>query len=113
MKRPIDFAIVGVHKSATTSLYHFLRQHVDIYLPEIEENRFFTKPEFYAEGDRFLDPLYQGHRNSQRLGMKNVHIMFFRSSVDLATQTLTSVSADRRPSKSDRARLFGILVCPL
>ena len=82
MKRPIDFAIVGAHKCATTSLYHFLRQHVDIYLPEIEENRFFTKPEFYAEGDRFLDPLYQGHRNSQRLGMKNVHIMFFRYSVD-------------------------------
>src|SRR5438270_865872 len=54
MKRSIDFAIVGAHKCATTSLYHFLRQHVDIYLPEIEENSFFTKPEFYAEGDRFL-----------------------------------------------------------
>ena len=36
--------IVGAVKSGTTSLYAYLRQHPDIFFPEMKEPHFFTKP---------------------------------------------------------------------
>ena len=38
-----NFLVVGAAKSGTTSLYHYLKQHPDIYLnEEVKESRFFT-----------------------------------------------------------------------
>jgi hypothetical protein len=73
----IDFLIIGAQKSGSTSLYHYLRQHPEIYLPEIEENRFFTKNEFYRQGVAFLKPFYRHSKSSKVKGGKNVHIMYF------------------------------------
>jgi hypothetical protein len=36
-----NFLIVGASKSGTTSLYHYLRSHSEVYLPERKEPRFF------------------------------------------------------------------------
>lgn len=41
LKKP-DFFIVGAAKSGTTSLYHYLRQHPDIYMSPIKEPNFFS-----------------------------------------------------------------------
>ena len=40
-KRP-NFFVVGVVKGGTTSLYHYLKQHPDIYLPPIKETNHFS-----------------------------------------------------------------------
>jgi Sulfotransferase family len=37
-----DFFIVGHHKSGTTALYEMLKQHPQIYMPELKEPRFFA-----------------------------------------------------------------------
>jgi hypothetical protein len=37
-----DFVIVGHHKSGTTALYQMLRQHPQIYMPDLKEPRFFA-----------------------------------------------------------------------
>jgi hypothetical protein len=37
-----DFLIVGAAKSGTTTLYHLLRQHPDIFMPAIKEPGFFA-----------------------------------------------------------------------
>jgi len=37
-----NFIIVGAAKSGTTSLYHCLRQHPEIFLPDVKEPHFFT-----------------------------------------------------------------------
>src|SRR3989338_1474119 len=37
-----DFFIVGAAKSATTSLYAYLRQHPDIFMPAWKEPMFFS-----------------------------------------------------------------------
>lgn len=37
-----NFLIVGAAKSGTTSLYHYLKQHPDIFIPERKECRFFS-----------------------------------------------------------------------
>ena len=37
-----NFMIIGVEKGGTTSLYHYLKQHSDIYFPEVKEPNFFS-----------------------------------------------------------------------
>lgn len=82
MKRQIDFLIIGAQKSGTTSLYHYLGQHPDIFVPNNEENRYFTKNEFYQQGDRFLKIFYKNLLNEKIIGGKNVHVLFFPHSVE-------------------------------
>lgn len=41
-----NFLIVGAAKSGTTSIYHYLKQHPDIYVPENKEPRFFVASKF-------------------------------------------------------------------
>ncbi len=36
------FLIIGAAKAGTTSLYHYLRQHPDVFMPEVKEPRFFA-----------------------------------------------------------------------
>lgn len=36
-----NFLIVGAPKCGTTSLYHYLKQHHDVYMPELKEPHFF------------------------------------------------------------------------
>lgn len=35
-----NFLIIGGHKCGTTSLYSYLKQHPQIYMPELKEPRF-------------------------------------------------------------------------
>lgn len=77
MERPIDFLIIGAQKSATTALYTWLGEHPDIYLPAVKENPYFVKDDLYSEGDRFLEPFYDGARSDQLLGGAYVHLLYF------------------------------------
>ena len=36
------FLIIGAAKAGTTSLYNYLRQHPDVFMPEVKEPRFFA-----------------------------------------------------------------------
>jgi hypothetical protein len=51
-----DFFIIGHHKSGTTALYEMLRQHPQIFMPDLKEPRFFAsdlRPQFEPRrGDR-------------------------------------------------------------
>lgn len=53
-----NFLIIGPAKSATTSLYHYLNQHPQIYMSPVKEPRFFAyegeKPAFAGPGDEFF-----------------------------------------------------------
>lgn len=55
-----NFLIIGAAKSGTTSLYHFLKEHPEVFMPEVKEPQFFsgTLPELaseYAYLNLFLD----------------------------------------------------------
>src|SRR4029078_4504320 len=67
MKSPVlpNFFLVGTGKSGTTSLYHYLRQHPQIYLSPIKEPCYFAS-EIRLEN---LAPSYRRHikRMSRRL----------------------------------------------
>lgn len=39
---PINFLVVGAAKSGTTSLYYYLKEHPDVFLPPVKEPLFFS-----------------------------------------------------------------------
>ena len=45
-----NFFILGAAKCGTTSLYYYLKQHPEIYLPRIKEPHFFDNDRFWSEG---------------------------------------------------------------
>ncbi|QXD14290.1 sulfotransferase domain-containing protein [Rhodocaloribacter litoris] len=53
-----NFVIAGAAKCGTTSLYHYLKQHPDIYMSPVKEPHFFTfeegVPDFHGPGDEWL-----------------------------------------------------------
>ena len=46
MKKP-NFIIAGFPKCGTTSLFHYLKQHPDIFMPNQKELHFFTQPQIF------------------------------------------------------------------
>ena len=59
-----NFLIIGAAKAGTSSLYHYLIQHPQVYMSPIKEPRFFA-PELYTEHckDPYRDPANK-HRTS-------------------------------------------------
>lgn len=47
-----NFLIIGAHKAGTSSLYRYLRQHPDVFLPSLKEPRFFS----YDPGEVDVEP---------------------------------------------------------
>lgn len=45
-----NFICPGAQKSAITTLYDLLRQHPDVYLPDVKELHFFDNEENYSKG---------------------------------------------------------------
>jgi hypothetical protein len=60
-RRLPDFFIVGHAKSGTTALYEMLRQHPEIYMPDLKEPQFFAAENFDALRRR-EDPRPHGDR---------------------------------------------------
>ena len=46
----IEFLIIGVQKSGTTSLFEYVRHHPDVYMPPQKEIGFFSSDSCYARG---------------------------------------------------------------
>ena len=50
-KRLPDFCIIGSQKAGTSSLWHVLRQHPELFLPQQKELNFFFRDQEYKRGD--------------------------------------------------------------
>ena len=48
-KKLVNFFVIGVVKGGTTSLYHYLSQHPDIFLPPIKETNHFAQNDINSE----------------------------------------------------------------
>ncbi len=59
-----NFIIIGQMKAGTSSLHAYLRQHPDIFMPDVKELRFFSEV-ISDEGDRLrIDDDYRSRRIS-------------------------------------------------
>jgi len=77
MNRKIDFLIIGAQKSGTTTLYDWLGQHPDIFLPETKEVLYFAYDDFYRQGEKYLDVFYKKYSAQKVAGGAYVHLMYF------------------------------------
>ena len=69
-----NFLIVGATKSGTTSLYYYLKQHPEIYMPDNKEPRFFS---FYGIPKRiFLKNIYPNSENGFIRDWKSYLLLF-------------------------------------
>jgi len=82
MKHKIDFLVIGAQKSGTTTIYDWLSQHSNIFLPEIKENPYFADDKLYRHGVRYLDVLYKKYSNQKIIGGAYVNLMYFPYVID-------------------------------
>jgi len=94
MKKKPDFLIVGAAKSGTTSLFHYLKQHPDIYIPEVKECRFFSQlpknykglgAEFFpnsgiTDKDEYFG-LFEGRGNKICGDISNDYLYYYKESI--------------------------------
>jgi len=81
MRRP-DFFIVGAPRCGTTSLYTYLRQHPQIFMPEIKEPHFLADDLNYTSlfmksEDEYLK-LFTGAAEGQRIGEASAWYLYSR-----------------------------------
>jgi hypothetical protein len=94
-----DFIVVGAAKSGTTSLWKYLSQNPEIYIPEIKECRFFSQmprdmkggkaAEFMNSGPRELSEylaLYNGHEDRLCGDISNDYFYFHEKSIKYIKQ---------------------------
>ncbi len=65
MKRP-NFLGIGVAKTGTTSMFEILRQHPQIFLPDVKEVHFFD--EYYDKGLDWYLRFFDGVKNEKAIG---------------------------------------------
>lgn len=93
-KNKPNFLVVGAAKSGTTSLFHYLNQHPDIYIPEVKECRFFSQlpKDFNGLGAEFFPnsgitdekvyfDLFQGHEDKVCGDISNDYLYYYKESV--------------------------------
>jgi hypothetical protein len=69
-----NFLIVGAPKSGTTSLYHYLRQHPDVFMPEKKELWFFIAS--ICRNINPEDPRYEFYRKNTVFTFENYTRLF-------------------------------------
>jgi len=78
MKPKINFLCVGAQKSGTTTLFEILKQHPDIYLPEVKETHFFDDDALYNKGIDFLiKNFYSSYQGEKAVGDITPAYMYF------------------------------------
>ena len=63
-----NFFIIGAPKAGTTSLWAILRQHPDIFMPDVKEPNFFSRDEVYALGWEWYAKLFSLFKDEAAIG---------------------------------------------
>ena len=54
MKIKPNFAVVGAAKAGTSSLYSWLKQHPDVYVPNVKEPSYFVNGYGFTDWDGYI-----------------------------------------------------------
>ena len=75
-----NFLIVGAAKSGTTSLYAYLKQHPDIFMPEWKELSFFSGDEYTplhkVKKPRYYRTVFAGAKNESAIGEASTSYLY-------------------------------------
>jgi hypothetical protein len=79
MRKP-DFFIVGAPKCGTTAMQEYLRQHPDIFMPEVKESHYFATDllppdDYYRSFTNYL-AIFKDARNEKIVGESSVFYLY-------------------------------------
>jgi hypothetical protein len=90
-----NFLIVGAAKSGTTSLYNYLRQHPDIFMPEWKELSFFIGdpcgPLHRVKKPRYYDQVFAKAKNKHAVGEASTSYLFDKQAPGLIKEKLGAI----------------------
>jgi Sulfotransferase domain len=78
-----NFLLVGAGKSATRSLYNYLIQHPDVFMPKLKEPQFFVADSVRDRIQKWVDTfedykkLFNGSEGKKAIGEASVMYLFF------------------------------------
>ena len=70
-----NFLIIGAPKAGTTSLYQYLRQHPDVFMPANKEPYYFAKTRTEQELSDYLE-LFAARHNARAVGEASTNYLF-------------------------------------
>ncbi len=77
-----NFFIVGAAKSGTTSLYNYLKQHPQIFLPTNKEPQFFSIEEKFFNDLEYYKLLYLEAQERQAIGdMSTTYLYYYQETI--------------------------------
>lgn len=85
-----NFLCIGAQKVGTTTLWHILNQHPDVYLPDNpRETKFFTHERFYARGVSYYELFHFSNWCGQKaIGEKTPEYLFLKGVPERINKTL-------------------------
>lgn len=99
-----NFLIIGAAKSGTTTLFKYLGQHPQIYVPAKKEPNFFGKDENYAKGLEAYAAMFTEARSDQVCG---------EASTDYTKWPKFSEAADRIAQALPQVKLIYVMRNPI
>ena len=78
--KSLDFIVPGSQKAGTTSLYHYLRRHPEIFLPSSKDDPFFCVDSRYRRGwDQYAEDRFDEANQDQKWGKVTAHYLGYVS----------------------------------
>lgn len=62
------FLIIGAQKAGTTSLYRYLRDHPQVFMPKLKEPDFFVAERTWSRGVEWYEELFEGANGATAIG---------------------------------------------
>jgi hypothetical protein len=63
-----NFLVIGAAKAGTTSLYHYLRGHPQVFMPERKELNFFVENDGWVKGTSWYERQFEGAGDAVAVG---------------------------------------------
>jgi len=93
--REPNFLIVGAAKSGTTSLYAYLKQHPDIFMPEWKELSFFTGDTFTplhkAKKPQYYYRVFAKAKNEAAVGEASTSYLYDETAAGMIKEKLGNI----------------------
>ena len=78
-----NFFIVGTAKGGTTSLYYYLKQHPDIYMPEMKSPLYFMHYDGCVSDPKEYEALFDGWKGEKAIGEASPGYLFAEESAGM------------------------------
>lgn len=85
-----NFLIVGAAKAGTTSLYHWLRQHPEVFMPNLKEPSYFVRGFGVSDWETYV-ALFEPGRGKRAIGEASVAHLWAQESPRWIYETLGDV----------------------